>query len=254
LSTTFPVLLAAALTGGAVALMVPGGGRARIAAAVRPPVRRPLPAAAQDSAGAPPRRSAVLGSAGLAGLGLGLLVGGWTGVALGAGAGLTAALVLPRLEPRAVRQRRARLAADLPLAVDLLAACLVAGRPPTAALPAVAAAVGGALAAELDGVSARLLLGADPARVWRDVARGGGALASLGRTMARSLDSGAPVADGLRLLAADLRRRRRAAAEQRARGVGVRAAAPLGLCFLPAFLLVGVVPAVVTAFASLGWP
>jgi hypothetical protein len=33
----------------------------------------------------------------------------------------------------------------------------------------------------------------------------------------------------------------------------VRAAAPLGLCFLPAFVLVGVVPAVVEAFAALSW-
>jgi hypothetical protein len=61
------------------------------------------------------------------------------------------------------------------------------------------------------------------------------------------------MADGLALLAGDLRRRRRAAAEQRARSVGVRAAAPLGLCFLPAFVLIGVVPSVVSAFAAMSW-
>jgi hypothetical protein len=71
--------------------------------------------------------------------------------------------------------------------------------------------------------------------------------------MARSLDTGAPMADGLRLLASDLRRAHRAAVERKARGVGVRAAAPLGLCFLPAFVLVGIVPTVVSAFAAMSW-
>ncbi|MPZ96075.1 MAG: type II secretion system protein, partial [Propionibacteriales bacterium] len=35
------------------------------------------------------------------------------------------------------------------------------------------------------------------------------------------------------------------------RSVGVRAAAPLGLCFLPAFVLIGIVPAIAGAFAAL---
>jgi hypothetical protein len=46
-------------------------------------------------------------------------------------------------------------------------------------------------------------------------------------------------------LAAEVRAERRSAAEQAARRVGVLAVAPLGLCFLPAFLLLGVVPVVV---------
>ena len=43
----------------------------------------------------------------------------------------------------------------------------------------------------------------------------------------------------------------RSEAEARARTVGVRAAAPLGLCLLPAFVLVGVVPLVAGTVASL---
>ncbi|MCW2777557.1 MAG: hypothetical protein JWN17_1282, partial [Frankiales bacterium] len=46
-------------------------------------------------------------------------------------------------------------------------------------------------------------------------------------------------------LAADARAEARSAAEQRARRAGVLAVAPLGLCFLPAFVLLGVVPVVV---------
>jgi tight adherence protein B len=37
----------------------------------------------------------------------------------------------------------------------------------------------------------------------------------------------------------------------RARQVGVLAAGPLGLCFLPAFMLIGVVPTVVGTFTDL---
>jgi hypothetical protein len=33
----------------------------------------------------------------------------------------------------------------------------------------------------------------------------------------------------------------------------VRAAAPLGLCFLPAFVLVGIVPSVVSAFTAMSF-
>ena len=45
---------------------------------------------------------------------------------------------LSRLEPTATRQRTAQITRDLPLAVDLLTACLRAGRPPQQALSLVA--------------------------------------------------------------------------------------------------------------------
>ncbi|MEQ7007640.1 type II secretion system F family protein [Actinopolymorpha sp. B17G11] len=76
-------------------------------------------------------------------------------------------------------------------------------------------------------------------------------LASFGRAMVRVWDSGAPLAVTLERLAADARRTRRARAEQKARAVGVRSAVPLALCFLPAFVLVGVVPLVAGAVSGL---
>ena len=42
----------------------------------------------------------------------------------------------------------------------------------------------------------------------------------------------------------------RARAEDAARRVGVAAAVPLGVCLLPAFLLLGVVPTVASLFGS----
>ena len=69
-------------------------------------------------------------------------------------------------------------------------------------------------------------------------------LAPLGRTLARSARTGEPVADALDRLGAELAARARADIEDLARRVGVRAAVPLGVCLLPAFLLIGIVPVV----------
>ncbi|MFD0891079.1 type II secretion system F family protein, partial [Streptosporangium algeriense] len=56
--------------------------------------------------------------------------------------------------------------------------------------------------------------------------------------------SGAPVADILTRLADDARQEARSAASAAALRVGVQAVAPLGLCFLPAFVCLGIVPVV----------
>jgi Flp pilus assembly protein TadB len=125
-----------------------------------------------------------------------------------------------------------------------------AGLAAEASLDAVASAVGGPLGEEFTGHSARVRLGADPVRDWREL-QGQEQLAPLARAMARSLESGAVLVESLDRLAADLRRRRTTALQRRARSVGVRAAGPLGLCFLPAFMLVGVVPTVIGGFARL---
>ncbi len=69
--------------------------------------------------------------------------------------------------------------------------------------------------------------------------------------MLRALESGAPLADGLTRLAADRRRERNTQVQRRARTVGVKAAGPLAACFLPAFMLIGVVPTIAGAFSRL---
>ncbi|HEY9566052.1 MAG TPA: type II secretion system protein, partial [Nocardioides sp.] len=70
---------------------------------------------------------------------------------------------------------------------------------------------------------------------------------------ARAHGSGVPVAEVVRRLGVDLAREARADAEDRARTVGVRAALPLGLCLLPAFLLIGIVPVVVASMQAVAW-
>jgi pilus assembly protein TadC len=148
-----------------------------------------------------------------------------------------------RLEPLAARRRRERLVSALPLVVDLMSACLAAGLSPAAAVERVGSAVDAPMRDELAGLSARLRLGVDPVTAWRDLASHP-QLGVLGRTVSRAVESGASVADALLRLSDDLRARARADVETRARAVGVKAAVPLGVCLLPAFVLVGVVPLV----------
>jgi pilus assembly protein TadC len=69
--------------------------------------------------------------------------------------------------------------------------------------------------------------------------------------MARAQATGAPVTRVVERLADELARAARADVEDRARAVGVKAALPLGLCLLPAFLLIGIVPLVAGLLGSL---
>lgn len=157
-----------------------------------------------------------------------------------------------RLESSGARRRAARIEADLPGALDLVVAALVAGRPPITALALAAEATADPLGAELAVIAARLAVAADPDSVWHGVADDPG-LAPVGRAFRRATASGMPVSEIVRGVSDELRRERGARLRERGQRVGVRTAAPLGLCFLPAFFLIGIVPAVVAAFSSSNW-
>jgi Flp pilus assembly protein TadB len=189
--------------------------------------------------------------AGSAGIGAWVFVGSPFGVAAGAVATAVCWAVLGRTEEPAVRRRRERLARELPSAVALLAACLGAGADVGSALRLVADGLGGPVAQELHTLAAGLALGADPAGVWQTLA-GHPQLAPLGRAMLRAQRTGASAAAAIADLAADLAGQDRGRLEDAARRVGVRAAAPLGLCFLPAFLLLGIVPMAAGLFSTMG--
>jgi hypothetical protein len=167
------------------------------------------------------------------------------GLPFGVLAGATVALAVDRftgrLEPLAVRRRRVAVQRDLAVALDLLAACLEAGTPLVEAVHAVAGGVGGAVGRELAVVVAALELGAG-AEAWTLLTEP--ALQPVGRAFARVSSSGAPVADVATHLAAEHRATVRVAAEAAAQRAGVAAVAPLGACFLPAFVLIAVVPVV----------
>ncbi len=185
----------------------------------------------------------------LAGVAAWAMVGGVGGAALGAVLVALVPVGLGRLESGSVRRWRAQLVSEAPLVAELLAAALDAGMPLSRCLPVVADAVGGASREVLLDVHVRCEL-AEPAHqawaVWQDVA----GMGPLARAVARSERSGAPVAGLLRQAGADLRHEASREALARVRRAGVLAVLPLGLCLLPAFALLGVVP-VVAALAPL---
>jgi Flp pilus assembly protein TadB len=170
-------------------------------------------------------------------------------------AGLVAAVVvwtvLDRAETPAQRRRRERVRADLPHVVGLLAAAVRSGLPPADGLALVCVALPGPASDALATLPPRIALGMPPSDVWGSIASEP-ALAPLGRTLARSARTGEPVADALDRLGRELAARSRSETEDAARRVGVRAAVPLGLCLLPAFLLVGIVPVVAGLVGALG--
>ncbi|HYJ71353.1 MAG TPA: type II secretion system F family protein [Actinomycetota bacterium] len=179
----------------------------------------------------------------LAGLGAWAFVSGAVGLPVGVVAAGVVWVVLGRAETPAQRARRVRVRTELPHVVGLLAAAVRGGLPPADALALVCVALPGPAADSLATLPPRIALGVDPAEAWRVLETDPG-LAPLGRTLARSARTGEPIADALDRLGAELAARARADAEDAARRVGVRAAVPLGLCLLPAFLLIGIVPVV----------
>jgi Flp pilus assembly protein TadB len=233
------VLLAAALAGAAVQSLRASSPRApRPGGSVRP--------VGDDGSDA---RLRFLWSA-TAGAGMALFVSGRAGLPVGLAAAATTWVVLGRAEPPAVRRARQAAERDLPGLVHLLAAALESGCATSDAVRLVCDAYPGPAADLVSSVSPRLALGIDVEGAWRPVlddAR----LAVLGRTMVRAHRSGASVASEVAALADELGRRSRLRAEERARSVGVKAAVPLGLCLLPSFVLLGIVPLAVSLMQSL---
>lgn len=179
-------------------------------------------------------------------------------MALWLGAGPSVVRARAGRPPRAHRPHQGLLlgrtdVAD-PLAVaaslDVLAVCLAAGMAVSTAAAATAAVAPPRLARVLRRAADLLALGADPNIAWSrppDLPPGthDAQTDAVLRLARRSAASGAALADGIVELAVQVRHDAAQAAAAAAERAGVLIAGPLGLCFLPAFLCVGIVPLVV---------
>ncbi|HVE97676.1 MAG TPA: type II secretion system F family protein [Mycobacteriales bacterium] len=200
-----------------------------------------------------PPRAGLGAMAGILGaLGIAVAVGGATGAVAGAAAVSAVGLLARRDATSGERADAASVERSLPMACDLLSACIVAGAAPGAALCEVAAAVPGRLGVMLAEVARGLRLGMSMPDAWAPVvATGTPALRTLASALARATESGASPARTLDAMAVELREKRRLAGEAAARRAGVAMVAPLGICFLPAFVVVGVVPFVAGLMGTL---
>lgn len=189
------------------------------------------------------RRQRLVGAAATAGSALLLVVGlGWWGIPAAAAVGIASYLVLGRLASAEMERQQERVFAQLPQACDLLAVALEAGLPLRRAVDVIAEVLGGPLGDLLAELAAKVQLGVEEAQAWRELGAAQPVLAALGREVARTVGSGVALSRSLRALGAESRKDAAAAAQVRARKVGVRSVLPLMVCFLPAFLLLGVVP------------
>jgi tight adherence protein C len=152
------------------------------------------------------------------------------------------------LEHRTSRRRRAAMDAQIPQLLDLLAAASSAGLSGQLALRRAVIALGDPLARELADALDAVDLGAR----WRDELASAAErleLPDLRRTvaaLARTEKLGASLADSTADLAASVRAARRAAVTKRARTAPVKMLFPLVFLVLPAFLLLTVVPVLLT--------
>ncbi|GAA1870453.1 hypothetical protein GCM10009836_58880 [Pseudonocardia ailaonensis] len=229
---------AAALAGALLLVGSPGRPRLRsliggeVTAVVPPPALRRRWLVVAGSA------VALLGwvAAGGTGGGVGAVI-----VGLGLGGATGAGLVTAA---RRVARPRATDPGGLAAGWELLATCLDCGLPVTAAAEAAAIRIDGEVGAGLRRAAGLLELGSAPGEAWQAVATVPG-LEAFGRAALRSADTGAGLARVARAEATRLRAGLSDAAEAKAERAAVLVAAPLGLCFLPAFLALGIAPVVI---------
>jgi len=198
-------------------------------------------------AGAPRRKARrtlstthLAGTAGAAAATGCVVIGGWP-------FGVVAAIVLAPLATVGVRRLAgspARASGDdsLALALDLAAVVLQSGQtlPDVLTLVAPVTTSSGAL---LDQVGGLLRLGADPSDAW-SVVPADSPVIPVARAAVRSDVSGVRLAAAFERCADRIRADRHATGIARATRAGTSALAPLALCFLPSFVCLGIVPAV----------
>lgn len=240
-------LAAAGLAALAVLLAWPPRGDRRLTSAAR----RRLPSWLAGPAGAAPLSRRLLHGAGV-GLAMAVLllrVGPAAALLAGAAGTVAAAVILGWLEPSSAVATRRRRIDDTPQALGLLASCLMAGLPVRAALSAVVEVLDGPLADDLYQLRRLTDLGHDDVSAWRTLAKHE-QLGPAALDLARSIDTGSLLVEALLVHAEVARADRRGEVEAAARRVGVRSVLPLMVCFIPAFLLLGVVPTVASAVMS----
>lgn len=133
---------------------------------------------------------------------------------------------------------------DEAMVVDLASALVSAG----SAIPTALQALGSSLppgeeADDAMRASRALLMGASWDEAWSG---GSGRLMRLANALEPAWVDGAPPVIMLRRAAASIRARRLKDAQEAAARLGVRLVLPLGLCFLPAFFLIGVAPIIIS--------
>jgi tight adherence protein C len=213
-----------------------------------------------DLAGNPPRwtvdRVFALKMLGLLIAGIGLSLASGTSALVGMGLTLllmaagfyTADIVLLQLS----QTRQARIQSDLPDALDLLSISVEAGLGFDAALSQLARNTKGPLADEFFRVLQEMQIGTGRSDAMRALGERTNVpeLRGFVTAMVQADAFGVPVANVLRVQAAEMRVKRSQRAEEKAQKVPVKILFPLIFCILPALFIVVIGPAAITIFRN----
>lgn len=149
---------------------------------------------------------------------------------------------LPRMDVRGAHAMRVAEQLELPVACDVIALSLDSGISWDRAVGLAARCCPDGLRLQLEIAAGRLAMGAAPDEVWRGMP----ALESLGEVVERSFRSGAAVSELLAQHADAMRSRERMRRIANVRRLETTILIPLTLVGLPAALLLGVVPTLVS--------
>lgn len=141
---------------------------------------------------------------------------------------------------------------NVPMILELVAAMLDSGAGLGRTLELIAGCASPQLSRSLGSVVAALDIGTDWETAWRSSAQQCVEARKLKDALAFAALTGAPSSAILYAQAARLRREQFRAAEKRAAALGVKLVVPLGLCSLPAFICLGVVPVLLAMLPSAG--
>lgn len=139
---------------------------------------------------------------------------------------------------------------DPAMMLELVAAMLDAGCGIGRSLELVAAAASPSYRNSLRPVVAALAIGADWETSWRSSEGHSAEVLALRDALGFAALTGAPSSAILYAQAARMRRERFRAAEKRAASLSVKLVIPLGLCSLPAFICLGIVPVLLALVPS----
>ncbi|MCZ9883962.1 type II secretion system F family protein [Arthrobacter sp. B2a2-09] len=141
---------------------------------------------------------------------------------------------------------------NVPMILELVAAMLDSGAGLGRSLELIAGCASPQLSRSLRIVVAALDIGTDWETAWRSSGQQCAEACKLKDALAFAALTGAPSSAILYAQAARLRREQFRMAEKRAAALGVKLVIPLGLCSLPAFICLGVVPVLLAMLPSGG--
>lgn len=150
-------------------------------------------------------------------------------------------------------KRQAAIQADAADTIDQMTICVEAGLGFDAALARVAATSEGPLTDELRHTISDIRAGVPRAQALRALSDRTQVveIRQLVSALLQAHKHGVPMAETLRMQSADMRLKRRQRTEEKAAKLTVKMLFPIIVCFLPVFIIISVVPALISVFRAL---